>query len=244
MDFLPANRFDQRTTADEGSPHAAPDSAPRPVDGKEVPIRIGNGFRSGHTRRRADPFPDPLTRSRCSRKVPALRPAIRWIRLVPMRLALALLVFVFGGCAFTNPDNMPLLTGLSRSFDDEPHSGTRAAALFLVGTPAAVIDIVIAHPIQCVDDSFCESCDLVEEVWKNPHGGITTKAFLFLPKVVLTPVVGIGNFLLSWIFRSCFDLPEHPTHDDDPEPPGKQPPAEQPPREQPPAEPPPPAAAH
>lgn len=132
-------------------------------------------------------------------------------------LAAACLALLAPGCAFSNPDNMPLLTSLSGSLEDPEHSATRAVAVAIAGTPAAIIDIVVLHPIQCIDDAFCESGDLVCELWKNPHGGITTKAFLFLPKVVLTPVVGIGNFALSWISRSLFDLPEHPDHRDDDE---------------------------
>jgi len=133
--------------------------------------------------------------------------------------ALLLAVLTAGsGCAFTNPENMRLLTSLSAALDDEEHSVPATAALLVLGTPAAILDIFLVHPVCVIDDVWRDTVDVVGDMWENPQGGLTTQAFLFLPKVVATPVVGVGNFLLSWVMRATFDLREIPPLDPEPEP--------------------------
>ena len=136
-----------------------------------------------------------------------------------MRAMMLAVLTAGSGCAFTNPDNMPLLTSLSAALDDEEHSVPNTAALLVLGAPAAIVDIILIHPVCVIDDAWRDTVDVVGDMWKNPQGGITTQAFLFFPKVVATPFVGVGNFVLSWVGRSIFDMREIPDLDDEPEPP-------------------------
>ena len=132
--------------------------------------------------------------------------------------ALMLAVLTAGsGCAFMNPNNMPLLTSLSGSLDDEEHSVLATTAVLVLGTPAAVVDILLVHPVCVIDDAWRDTVYVVADMWKNPHGGIMTQAFMFLPKVVATPVVGVGNFALSWTTRATFDMREIPPLESEPE---------------------------
>ena len=103
-----------------------------------------------------------MTRSRCSRKVPALRRAIRWIRLVPMRLALALLVFVFGVPAQTAVGTDLLYAAITKSAGAVTHGlkhniDWQIVRRLLCGSiPAALLTVLLLRSnwIAAVEDRF------------------------------------------------------------------------------------------
>ncbi|MAF67563.1 MAG: hypothetical protein CMJ84_18145 [Planctomycetes bacterium] len=112
------------------------------------------------------------------------------------------LLLACGACAFTNPDNTPLVT-----WSGEALGGSEAATVTKVATaPLAVtlgiVDVFVVHPASVVDDA---GADAHEWLWEAPVRGAATRSFLFLPRVALTPVV----FTASWIARALFNLPPH-----------------------------------
>ncbi len=116
--------------------------------------------------------------------------------IIPVALLLAL-----SGCAFNNPKNTPLLTALDGVMQPETTQSKVAWGVVFVpvGVAAGAADVLIIHPIQSIE---LAARDTWVVVWANPPGPPVRQAALFLPKLVLTPMV----FGLRWFGNSLFDV--------------------------------------
>jgi hypothetical protein len=116
-------------------------------------------------------------------------------------LCLTLAAMLTAGCAFTNPNNTPLLTMLDESV--APESATGKALLspvFVpVGLASGVLDICLIHPIRALGFA---SEDTYRVVWADPKGSFAAQSLRAVPKAVVTPVV----FAFCWVGESLFDL--------------------------------------
>ena len=118
-------------------------------------------------------------------------------------LGVALAALAVGGCAFTNPDNTPLLTLLDGAL--EPASTGAKVALAPVFIPVGVtcgaLDIGVLHPIQSLG---LAAEDTYAALWSQPEGPLGRQVALAFPKAAFTPVV----YAACWLGESLFDL--HP----------------------------------
>lgn len=84
-----------------------------------------------------------------------------------------------------------------------PESTTAKVALAPLFIPAGAVtlavDAVILHPISVIPTA---ADDTLETIWEDPEGSLVWQTFLFVPKVVFTPIF----FSFDWLFRSLFDL--------------------------------------
>ena len=133
--------------------------------------------------------------------------AHRRINSYVLRFALYVLRFTFyvllltcsAGCAFTDPQNTPLLTKLDEHVQPET-AGAKAllAPLFIpVGTGAALLDMFLLHPIQVVPASWRATCQML---WQSEHPVFLHRTMLFVPRAVVTP----GVFVAQFLYRSAF----------------------------------------
>ena len=105
------------------------------------------------------------------------------------------------GCAVFEEDNRLLTSALDDAVEPES-TGAKVALspVFIpVGVVSLVVDAVVVHPISEIPNAYD---DTVEAVWEDPEGSYVTQAFLFVPKVAITPVV----FVFDWLGRSIFDI--------------------------------------
>ena len=116
-------------------------------------------------------------------------------------LCLTLAATLAAGCAFTNPDNTPLLTALDNSV--RPESTTEKILLTPVFVPVGLacgaLDICLVHPIRAL--GFAGE-DTYHAVWADPRGSFAAQSLKAIPKAVVTPVV----FAFCWVGESLFDL--------------------------------------
>lgn len=114
-------------------------------------------------------------------------------------LTLAFFCTVSPSCAVFFEENRRLTNLMDENFT--PESETAQTALVPVAVPAGLLailsDMIIVHPVSQVPEAVS---DTYEFFWENPEGGPVRQAFLFIPKVVLTPVFFAGD----WILRSLF----------------------------------------
>ncbi|MBT5121042.1 MAG: hypothetical protein HOM34_10005, partial [Planctomycetes bacterium] len=68
--------------------------------------------------------------------------------------------------------------------------------------PLGLIDVVVVHPAQVIDDAANDTWDLL---WEQSVKGSAMRSFVALPRLALTPVVFCGD----WLGRSLFDIPPH-----------------------------------
>lgn len=114
---------------------------------------------------------------------------------------ITILACALGGCAFTNPDNTPLLTALDGAIQPESTWAKIAMGpVFVpVGVTCGVLDVAAVHPARAL--AFAGQ-DTWRVVWANPSGSFAQQAALALPKAVVTPVV----YVFCWIGECLFDL--------------------------------------
>ena len=98
------------------------------------------------------------------------------------------------GCACFNAKNRPLTSGLDRVID--PKSMAAKAALVPIAVPlgfcSLTLDTVAIYPATQIPKTYDDTMDVL---WRNPQGDYVRQTFLFLPKVVLTPLVFTGAFI-------------------------------------------------
>ena len=116
-------------------------------------------------------------------------------------LLLAALAVVLPGCAFTAEENRPLTTALDDAVRPESTGAKIALApVFVpVGAGTLLLDVFVLHPVMILPDAVEDTSELV---WEEPSGTYVTQAFLFVPKLAVTPVV----FVFDWLGRSVFDV--------------------------------------
>lgn len=107
-------------------------------------------------------------------------------------------------CAWSNEDNRPVWNAFENTMVPSG-DGLFLATLPLtvpLGLAAIVVDTVIAHPLQVVDDAYDDAASLWDaEDLEFEESYYTELAFLPL-RTVVTPVVFAGSFL----GRSIFDI--------------------------------------
>ena len=112
-----------------------------------------------------------------------------------------LAVVAAGGCACQHPKNTPLLTALDKAV--QPETTGKQIAYGVVWVPAGLacgaLDVCVIHPVQSLGLS---ARDMWRTVWADPKGSFAQQVFLFVPKVVATPVV----FSMGWVAHSLFDI--------------------------------------
>jgi len=115
------------------------------------------------------------------------------------RLSLLLSLACATGCAVTNRANRPLTNSLDRAID--PRSTAAKVAIAPVAIPVGfasiVTDGVVIQPIRSIPRAYNSTANVV---WRNPRGGYLRQAFLFLPKVVLTPPFFVGDVARRTLF--------------------------------------------
>ncbi|MGQ0553994.1 MAG: hypothetical protein ACT4PU_12345 [Planctomycetota bacterium] len=122
-------------------------------------------------------------------------------------LALAALLTSSAGCAFTNRDNRPVWNAFEENL--VPEGGTAFWATlpltFPGGLVCILVDSFIVHPAQVVDDSFDDTVELWDDVpWEKEY----------YTQLAVVPFRAIGTpifFVLDFLGRCFFDLPEHRT---------------------------------
>jgi hypothetical protein len=116
-------------------------------------------------------------------------------------LGLMVAALFSGGCAFTNPDNTPLLTGLDQVITPETTGGKALWSPLTVplGLASGALDIAVVHPLQAL--GFAGE-DTYRVLWAKPTGSFAAQAFKAVPKAALTPVA----FAFYWVGESLFDL--------------------------------------
>ncbi len=120
---------------------------------------------------------------------------------LPRLFAFLLAALLLGGCAFFNHKNRRLTNLLDEKI--QPKSTVTKVLLVPVVLPlgfaALSADFLVVHPLSTLPDCFEDTARII---WRNPSGGVVQQTFLFVPKVILTPVLFLGDF----IFRSLFDI--------------------------------------
>lgn len=115
------------------------------------------------------------------------------------RITILLLVCLLSSCAVFFEKNRRLTNLVDENLT--PDSQNAQVALVPVAIPVGLLsiltDMVLVHPISQFPEALS---DTYEFFWENPEGGPVRQAFLFVPKVVLTPVFFAGD----WILRSLF----------------------------------------
>lgn len=122
---------------------------------------------------------------------------------LPARLLLLGAMTLLSSCAWTRRENRPVWN----AFED--HLVPESSAAFVATLPltlplglgAILVDTFVAHPLQVVDDAVDDAGDLWRGLEFAPH--YYTQAGLVPLRAVATPLW----FGLSFLGRSCFDLP-------------------------------------
>ena len=119
-----------------------------------------------------------------------------------MRVAcLFLLALSLSACAFMKKENRPVTTALDGAIAPQSTGAKIALApvMIPVGFVTLLADIAVIHPLSTIPE---DAKDTFEIIWENPAGGIVQQSFLLIPKLICTPFVFVGDFLL----RSLFDV--------------------------------------
>lgn len=119
------------------------------------------------------------------------------------RSPLVLVSCLLAGCAWTARENRPVWNAFEATCVPES-DGAFYAALPLtvpVGLCAIVVDTLVAHPIQVADDAFDDAADLWRDI--DYEHAYYTQSGLLPVRAVATPLW----FTLSFLGRSCFDVP-------------------------------------
>lgn len=120
-------------------------------------------------------------------------------------LALAGALLCCAGCAWSNDINRPVWNVFEANLVPKS-DGARAATLPLtvpLGLVAILTDTLIAHPIQVIDDAWCDAGEVWDDLnWRDSY--YTECGFLPV-RVAATPLVFAG----AWLGRALFDVPRH-----------------------------------
>ncbi len=123
------------------------------------------------------------------------------VRAVSRALPFALVAWVCG-CAWTNRDNRPVWNAFEEHLVPEGDAAFYASLPLTVpaGFGAIVTDTFVVHPVQVMDDAWCDAADLWDDLdWQTQY---YTELAILPFRGVATPLVLGGSFLA----RSAFDI--------------------------------------
>jgi len=124
-------------------------------------------------------------------------------RFIVMTALAAVMLSACSGCAIIDKDNRRVLNHLDEKVQFESDNAKIAASpVFIpVGLVAGLTDAVVVHPLVSLPEAYD---DTSEAVWENPGGSEFHQAMIFLPKVVVTPLVFVGDWALRVLFGADF----------------------------------------
>lgn len=113
-------------------------------------------------------------------------------------LLLSLFFCSLNDCAFMDKKNRRITTQLDESMAPESDLGkTLMAPIAIpVGAGSLLTDALVLQPLVAIPMALGDTIDFI---WMNPSGGIILQSFLFVPKVIFTPIT-LG---IMW-FRHAF----------------------------------------
>ena len=83
---------------------------------------------------------------------------------------------------------------------NETYQEVILAPIFIpLGTMTLLTDALVIHPISVIPKSLIKTYEII---WFNPQGGVIRQSFLFIPKLILTPI----TIVVTWLGYSIFDL--------------------------------------
>jgi hypothetical protein len=124
-------------------------------------------------------------------------------RLICLTALLAMVSFLTG-CGMFTKENRPTLNALDRTVEKAElvKSPATQIALFPVALPVGVtagaVDAFVFIPVFSAHKSFC---DTAAAIWENPQGSDFRQAMLIVPKIVITPVFFVGDWLATSLFH-------------------------------------------
>lgn len=122
------------------------------------------------------------------------------VRLVCI-LCLSFFCLFASDCAVLQKKNRRVTNLLDDAVDPKsaPAQVALAPIFIPVGLGSLVLDAFIVHPITVIPDALEDTYRLI---WKDPSGGIVFQTVVFLPKVAISPIV----FLVDFLGRSGIDF--------------------------------------
>ncbi|EQA45446.1 putative lipoprotein [Leptospira broomii serovar Hurstbridge str. 5399] len=112
-----------------------------------------------------------------------------------------LLSIFLSGCAVFEKKNRALTNYLDEKITPESAPAQIALApIFIpVGVLSLLLDAFVLHPISVIPDALE---DTYKVIWKDPTGGVVFQTIVFLPKLAVSPVF----FLVDFLGRSGIDF--------------------------------------
>ena len=111
------------------------------------------------------------------------------------------LAAALSGCACFDSHKRPMTSYLDGKVN--PETTTAKVLLSPVAVPVGfcslLLDCAVVYPVSRIPEAYDDTMDAL---WRQPSGGYLRQTFLFVPKVVLTPVVFGGAF----VGEGYFDL--------------------------------------
>lgn len=108
-------------------------------------------------------------------------------------------IVAFGNCAFMDKKNRRITNYLDENLTPKSDNGKLLFAPVAVptGTISLLSDAFLLQPLVAIPKAMG---DTAEFIWLNPEGGVVLQSFLFIPKVIFTPVT-LGVW---WIRHALF----------------------------------------
>ncbi|MCC5815230.1 MAG: hypothetical protein JJT78_10770 [Leptospira sp.] len=102
-------------------------------------------------------------------------------------------------CAFMDKKNRRITNYLDENLTPQTDKGRLLLAPVAIptGTISLLSDTFVLQPLVAIPKALG---DTVEYIWLNPEGGVVLQSFLFIPKVVFTPIT-LG---VLWIRHALF----------------------------------------
>lgn len=115
-------------------------------------------------------------------------------------LWMAFVLSFFMSCAFMKKENRVITNALDEAIN--PESTTSKVLLSPIavplGTASLLVDTLVLHPISVIPKSIGKTYEIL---WQDSNSEIVVQAFLFIPKLVFTPI----TLVAVWAFYSLFD---------------------------------------
>ncbi|OPY11561.1 MAG: hypothetical protein A4E66_01329 [Syntrophus sp. PtaB.Bin001] len=124
-------------------------------------------------------------------------------RLICLAALFAMASFLMG-CGLFTRENRPTLNVLDRTVEKAELAKSPATQIALfpvalpVGVTAGVVDAFVFIPAFSAQKAFCDTAAVV---WENPQGSDFRQAMLIVPKIAITPVFFVGDWLATSLFH-------------------------------------------